>query len=212
MKPFNRLKLSMAILLSVLLFQCGAKNVGKDYSLDDSQGKGLLVVSLTKSGIIGYNINAHFRDVNNQREFHLDVAPTFGLDWKGPSLEEARKDRYIPEDNPIGRLALLELPEGEYEFYKWRGNLSNTSFWTNKNFNKKFKVVAGKAVYIGNIHAHFERTGNPLIPFRFPYELRTEITDESERDLKLFHQKCQKINSDQVMLEVIDTEAWINQW
>ena len=213
MKPFNRIKLSMAILLSVLLLQCGAKNVGKDYSLDDSQAKGLVVVSLTKSGALGYNLDAHFRDVNNQRRFHLAVAPSFGLDWKGPTVDEARKYRLIPEDNPRGRLAVVELPEGEYVFYKWKGKLGSTAFWTKKDFDKRFQVIAGKAVYIGNIHAHFERTDTSVLSiFKFPYELRTEITDECDRDLKVIHQKCPKITPDQVVVEVIDTEAWINQW
>jgi len=212
MKTLNRIKLSMAILLSVLVLQCGAKNVGKDYSLDDSQAKGLLVVSLTRSGALGPKVNAYFRDVNNQRGFHLDVAPSFGLDWKGPPIDEVRKYREIPKDNPRGRLAVLELPEGEYEFYQWMGHFSNRRFWTTKNFDKRFKVIAGKAVYIGNINAHFEQTGSVLVPFRFPFELLTEITDECDRDLKLFHQRCPKITPDQVMVEVIDTEAWNIKW
>lgn len=101
------------------------------------------------------------------------------------------------DDAPCGRLAVIELQPGEYEFYSWRGGTSSgpggftVTVRSTEPFSKRFRVIPGKAVYLGNVHFSVSRSG----PFqRAPYQMR--VSDLRQRDLALLHQKNPRITPD----------------
>ena len=102
-----------------------------------------------------------------------------------------------------GRLAIIELPQGEYGFYSWHGSISNLP--VGSGLSKRFKVIAGKAVYLGNLHIPFRHewtTGKTLLPDR-DLTCNVKIADMRERDLPLVYQKNPKITADKVIIKVL---------
>jgi hypothetical protein len=203
------MKLGLSILLSVFLVGCAARNVPKDYSLDDKKAKGVVVVSLTRSGSNGSVMYVHLRSVDNEYKDEVPINDLFvSSDWKCPMSGE------IPEDRPCGRLAIIELPEGSYEFYSWHGYFRDY-FWLDsrthtytvvedrRGFIERFEVIAGKAVYLGNLNLsiHIERAYflGPVIDA--PYNLK--ITDMCDRDLPLLYQKNPNITADKVVVDLL---------
>lgn len=111
------MRIGLSILLSVFLVGCAVRNVPKDYSLGDKKAKGVVVVSLTRSGANGSAMYVDLRGVDNEYKDAVPINSLFvSSDWRCPMCGE------IPEDRPCGRLAIIELPEGSYEFYSWHGH------------------------------------------------------------------------------------------
>jgi len=190
MKAPKKIKLCLSTLLGVFLIGCMVKNVAKDYSLDDTKGKGVAVVSLTRSGvadITGMSVNLRGVD-----KFYRALVPVtaYGASsdyWECPWFAG------IPEDEPCGHLAIIELPQGEYEFYSWQAGGCMGPTRSLAGFSARFKVIVGKSVYLGNIHFPF--------PSGFRYTMR--ITDMRERDLPLLYQKNPNITADKVVVNLL---------
>ena len=189
MKVSKKKKLCLSVLLSVFLSGCMVKNVAEDYSLDDTKGKGVAVVSLTRSGvadITAMSVNLRGVDNNHRAIVPVTAAGASSDYWKCPWFGG------IPEDEPCGHLAILELPQGEYEFHSWQaGGLMGKTTPT-REFSIRFKVIPGKAVYLGNIH------------FSFPFGFRCtrRITDMRGRDLHLLYLKNPNITADDVIVRI----------
>jgi hypothetical protein len=188
---------SLSLLLVSVLTGCGAANIERGYSLDGRKGTGVAVVSLAQSGIAGnYATSVSLRGVENSYDDSVPMSNRIvSMDWSCPLFAAAS------EDAPCGRLAIIELPQGEYEFYSWiaRGNLGpgvSTEFRPTKLFSKRFKVFAGKAVYLGNFHIMV-----PTGLFRGAYRIKT--TDMQQRDLPLFYQKHPNITSESVFVSIL---------
>jgi hypothetical protein len=120
-------------------------------------------------------------------------------DWRCPFLGTPT------EDSPCGRLAVIELQQGEYEFYSWQGGTSGgpggftVTVRSTEPFSKRFRVVPGKAVYLGNIHFSVTRGG----PFQGGGTYRMRVSDLQKRDLPLLHQKNPRITSDSVVVSIL---------
>lgn len=194
------------VLLVGLLGGCAATNVSKEYALEEAKGSGLMVVSLTRSGISGFSMFADVRSVDNKYKNSVPITDLLASsDWGCPLFGK------IPEDPPCGRLAIVEMPEGEYEFYSWHGSSGGApgtvriTVQAKQEFSKRFKITAGKAVYIGNIHflLEAEYTKGPLgIPVPI-YLFNIKTKDMRERDLVLLYSKNPKITSENVLSHVL---------
>lgn len=230
MKVSRKMWLSLSILFTVVLVlaYCAPtpkitrlKNIGEDYSLDDTKGRGVLIVSLTHSGTRVSSMFVDLRGVDN--DFKGEVSSIIEkrlfferkkvMDWKCPMFGKT------PEDKPCGRVAIIELPQGEYEFYSWHGYetkmvpssgggftrmQSSVGVWPPPEFSKRFKVIAGKVVYLGNLHISTRekwRMGRfaPYKDFRYT----VKVADMRERDLPLAYQKNPKITADKVVVSIL---------
>jgi len=188
MKALKIIRLNLAIImLSVFLIGCGVRNVPKDYSLDDAGRKGVIVVSLTRSGMqVISEMYVKARGMDNDYKFVVAISSLITLS------DFAKCAISIPEDKPCGRLAIIELPEGEYEFYSWKGSGGNRRMWSKEEFSLRFKVIAGKAVYLGNLNFWFLQT-----------QWKMKVTDMRERDLPLLYQKNPSITPDLVVHDIL---------
>ncbi len=186
------------LLLTFILSGCAMKDISKDYRLNSSKKTGVAVVSLSFSGLSRphrlayFYFDVHLQGVGNDFKKQVSICgQTLSADWNEPS-----GNNFISKDKPVGRLAVIELPEGEYEFYSWDGGYAGSGGTSKKwsateKFSRKFKVVPGKAVYLGNIciHVYSER-------------YLVEQKDLRDRDLPLLYQKYPLIKSDQVLIDI----------
>jgi hypothetical protein len=187
------------------LFGCRAVNIVSDFSLDERKGTGVAVVSLTQSGLPSrFNMFVNLRGVDNNYQNPVPVFDFFASsDWRCPLFGTAS------EDAPCGRLAIIELQQGEYEFYSWGGQAGagagpvTHNVGSTNDFSKRFRVPAGKAVYLGNIYfaISFDAPTFALLSVRYPY--RIKVSDMRHRDLPLLYQKYPNITSERVVVNIL---------
>jgi hypothetical protein len=179
-------------IIFIFLSGCGASNITKDYSLDKSKGTGILLASMTQAGLpSSFNMFVHLRGVDNKYSNEVPVTDVFvSVDWPCPFLGTST------EAAPCGRLAVIELPQGEYEFYSWSGSSNNgktsTTVSARKEFSQRFKVAAGKVTYVGNMHFSVARGSYAL-----------NALDKRDRDLPLFHSKYLRITPKDIQINII---------
>ena len=189
-------------LLPLLLFLTGCitltLNVSKDYSLIGNEDVGLVIVSLTQSGQRIKNHNYLYRGITNKIKGSLPATNIhINNDWE-PS-------KTSPQVAYIGRLAVIELPKGEYEFYSWKGNIDiGITMWriySSNEFSFRFKVIPGRAVYIGNLDMYLdiEKKRSDIII----RNIDIKIYDMSYRDLILLYDKYPQIILDQVITDIL---------
>ena len=146
----------------------------------------------------------NLRGVDNKYQNPVPVFDAFAsMDWRCPFLGTAT------EDAPCGRLAIIELQQGEYEFYSWGGQAGagagpvTYNVGSTNDFSKRFRVLAGKAVYLGNVHfaISFDAPTFTILSVRYPY--RIKVSDMRQRDLPLFYQKNPSITSESVVVNIL---------
>ena len=200
--PRNATVAVVSALAISLLTGCRTINVSSDYSLEADKTTGLVVVSLTMAGLPrGFNVFVDFRGLNVEHKSSVPISDLFAsADWRCPFLSMAT------DEEPCGRLAVIELQQGEYEFYSWQGGTSGGpgsltfSVESVEEFSKRFEVQAGKAVYLGNIHFSIEQprflvgTGS----------YRMTVADQRARDLALLHSKHPRVTPDQVVIDILE--------
>ncbi len=185
----------LTIAIPLLVTGCAVSNVAQDYGPDPRDPGGVAVVSLTRSGIgAQFNLFVNVRGID--RRYDTKVVITDLLtpsDWSCPVLGT------IPDDKPCGRLAVVQLPPGEYEFYSWHGTTGSANISAGRPFSKKFTVVAGSVIYLGNVHLAIGSSGFSL---RGGYQVNT--ADMRDRDLTLLHRKYPKIAPDAVLVRILE--------
>jgi hypothetical protein len=175
-------KIQPYILIIAALFSAGCVtfNVTKEYSLSSTTGKGLLVFSFTTSDDVK-NPYLHYRNKNTGE--------------KGEILRNTNRDP-LDWESPPGRLVVLELGSGQYEFYSWAilyPSLGLTSVESRKDFSVPFAIVPGKATYVGNLHLRLIEE-----PLRYDFD----VADKSERDLTLLRQQFVNIKDNDILKTV----------
>ena len=188
-------------LLVSLVSGCRTTNIAGDYSLDPTKNTGVAVVSLTMSGLpSGFNMFINYRGVDVDHKSSVPVSDLFAsADWRCPFLGTAT------EAEPCGRLAVIELQPGEYEFHSWQGGAGGapggftTSVRSIKEFSKRFRVLKGKAVYLGNIHFSVEQPR--FLVGQGTYTMK--ISDLRDRDLGLLRAKHPNVTQDLLVVSIL---------
>jgi len=187
----------------LLMVGCRAINLDADYVPDSSKATGVVVASLTRSGTPGFNMFVALRGVDNDYKNSVPVSDAFApSDWECPftlTFLGRFHTGTIPEDPPCGRLAVLELPRGEYEFYSWHGASGNRTVRASTGFSKRFKIISGKAVYLGNIHITIVQGEWGSGGGTFEMKVR----DKRERDLPLLATKNPGITSERIVISIL---------
>ncbi|MCG8457944.1 MAG: hypothetical protein MI919_16830 [Holophagales bacterium] len=192
MKPGTRLALAFALM--AISNGCAMNNVDPGFSLTGQTQTGVVVVALTQTGLPkGFDMLLEFRGVGHPYRGSLAVSDRlYALDWPCPISKISNTER------PCGRLAVVELPPGEYEFFSWRAGShhATTSYSTTvrsrEKFPLRFQAEAGKAVYLGNIE--FSVRGGF-------FDMR--VTDMRNRDLTLLRRRNPKIKPEQLRVAII---------
>ncbi len=189
---FSSLKLTtLSVYLFFAVFVAGCagvgQNIAQDYKLSGVKQNGIAVVSLTRSGNMDCSLYYNLRGVDNKYDFLLPIySESIGYDENLlKSLEELS-----------GRLAVFELPQGIYEFYGWEGygidRGDRNKIKPRVAFSKRFKVVAGSVVYLGNLHIALSRSNYKMMVF-----------DMKERDLKALKEKNPRISQSDIIVAVM---------
>ena len=157
--------LLFVVLLAVT--SCTSFNAPLDTQLDLSDEAGMAVFSLTSEGVLS-NFFLRYRGESNGDVTQWTVQNP--RDW---------------ESNPRGRLVVLKLPVGEYEFYELRTPLTVVS---EKDFSIPFEVRSGRVTYLGNVSV--------IVP---DYErFSIQVFDAFERDIALFLSRYRNISAEDV--------------
>ena len=128
-------RLLAMLLMAFIASGCATFNASSSYAPEASPNKGLVVFSFTASEEI-QNFGLQYESAgtgSSQRgdvTFHTIQDP---LDWTTPEK---------------GRLVVMELPAGRYEFYRFIAPLR----WMSERFSVPFFATPGKVVYFGNLH------------------------------------------------------------
>lgn len=184
-----------ATLLLVLATGCRTTNVDPAFTLREDGGNGVAVVSLTRAGgLSDSNLFLEFRGVGHEFASSLPVTDLFASsDWSCPWFREAT------DSEPCGRLAVVELTPGTYEFHSWTAGSYNATTGVSRTatpfeeFSKRFVIRAGEAVYLGNVHFSF-RGGR--------YDMK--VLDQQDRDLPLLRRKYPNLAAGRLRIEILE--------
>ncbi len=97
-----------------------------------------------------------------------------------------------------GRLAVFEMPGGEYEFHRLRADavFHGSRKWNiTADFSAKFMVIPDRATYLGNLHFLFPDEFNSAVGIDTYHPL---VRDMEERDIRLFEKHYPHISRDKV--------------
>lgn len=214
MKPL----LALGALLLTLSGCAAVSDLPPGYNLGTQSTEGLAVVSLTLSGKdlkrierFEYSVREvppadAYEDVNRRPYFYSSRQHARWMqdkDAQGPSGYRARlivKDQALAEPldvvesgKPIGRVATLRLPAGEYELYDWKlvepNQYGGNVFSPKQAFGYRFKVEAGRATYLGNVDLRITEQDTSKIA----------VENKAKRDLDLLAKKVPAISISDVL-------------
>lgn len=163
-----------------------------DISLEQLQGRGLIIVSYSESGSYGLG--------------YQETWP--GLIWKAvtPEVKQNHESLYgwlsarpnesaarNPTTMPSGRVTALLLAPGEYEFYLWQSGDYYGAFGGLLPNPIRFSVTPGTATYIGHIHLTLDNG--------MGYRVSTD--DRRTLDLPIFYRTYTQIKPEQVRFAIL---------
>lgn len=170
-----------AAILCVLLGSCGQMSkLSPDYTIDEKAQGGVVVVSLTFEGSLQFSA------------FTIEYRLVGSGETQAMRNVVALAEPDFESDGRRGWLFPRELPPGEYEFYRWRGELGNISYWSPKDFSNRFTVSARRATYVGNLNVR-------TVSGRYQVQVR----DERERDLREFRSRYPRIRADLIEYDIM---------
>jgi len=199
----GKLRVALWMGTALSLAGCMLSNVKPEFSPESQGNRGLLVVSLGRTGAGGFDLVATVKPLDAfftytividsmvaPKDFGSAVAPGPGLG--GP-------DRgYIPGSRPLGRLVVAALPAGDYELSGVSGSSSvygrGSPFQlTSDRLSLRFTVRPARITYLGSIVFAFPDWIG-VSQNRGP--LRVVVTDERDRDGKLLKERYPRLGSD----------------
>jgi hypothetical protein len=107
----------------------------------------------------------------------------------------------------FGRLYVLKLKAGDYEFRGWNYEDMRGQNRTPLGIGKlPFRVTAGQATYVGSFdpklvfgkNALGQTIGRPWVT----------VSDQQARDLALFSRKCPAFDAGRIAVEIMDSAPW----
>jgi hypothetical protein len=174
--------------MAVLVSGCLTTAAPRDYTLGDGPHDGLVIVSFTQP--THHRVEWVYRDVTKGKDIR-------GLNERLLSTAN-HPDVSEPIENGDTRLLAVVLPQGEYEFFRWRAHEFGRYLQPTNDFSVRFKSLAGKAVYIGNLLV-------PMVAMRFSLLVR----DQGESEIPLFRKHYPKITHTQMethLMQVVRSE------
>ena len=179
-------RLLFTLLIATLLSGCAATTIKKDYNLNESSNKGLLVTSISyQGGYSGYAV--YFSDANSDKFDYVE----FGA---GVSLIPIPPKGDFSHLNRKGEVFATELPAGEYHIWRWRVQSGYATLTPIHPMKVEFKIEPGKATYIGNFD--FIQTSSLGLTVT---GVDVNYTDQSEIDLDVLFKKFPNIKREQVI-------------
>lgn len=137
----------------LFLFSCSIALAEPELSPDEKplarQGYGHAILSLSGSGPyfhMASEVEVQYRKPGGASDSYTLGYRNFGL------LNKAKDTEFVK--NHEGKLFILELPAGEYEFYTYKIKTINNIHTPSFTFSKRFSVKEGEIDYIGNIDIH----------------------------------------------------------
>jgi len=168
-----------------LLNACSGLQTAQDYLLNDNEG--LAFFSMTESGNLSSSYQLTFLNESTQRPVVINLRSTDQLDIGYQSTNNLAVRAY---DNPRGKLVVLRLPEGVYRFDKWSSGKSKLGKHSLDLLpGKKFRVMNGRALYLGNIHLVSSNKLNSLF-----------IRDNRIRDFQLFSKRYPRVENSKILV------------
>jgi hypothetical protein len=179
-------RLAVCVFALVVAACADINQVGPSAGLEPGGSNGLVIVSATYSGRV------------QMVEMSYWYAPK-GAALKGIALDKriwftvgrlkADPDRIaIDADNTFGEVAVLSLPEGEYEFFSFAGATLGVVHRPKQPFSMPFTVTRGRVTYIGNLNVAFSQVGT----------FRVEIRDTRDRDVPPVLAKYRRLKQEQL--------------
>ena len=182
-------------LTCILIAGCASNNVGKNYLLDSGSGKGLLIGSLVQEGHLTSN-SLFFREIGiNKNKSRISMNRMFlpkGI--YGSDFEDSE-----------GKLFVVELDEGQYEFYSWMMHSGSWSIEPDSDFSRKFEIKSGEATYVGEYRLK-NIMGKNLFGVSIVSGASLIVDDKYSRDFPLLSSKINTARLDKINMS-IDTET-----
>jgi len=181
------LKYLLLIILSLFFTACSHKYeliVDKQYAVEKDVDNGLVIVSFTASGLENIPFILSYRGAQESNKHIFGHIPIIGeYDW-----ELSRKKTVTAKDNYKGRLIVLKLPAGSYQFYSMNidDGYQDAEWLGGGGLSLPFKSSLSAIEYAGNVHVWSRHKG---VDSDVTYNIYDG--DERIRDIALFRKKYQ---------------------
>lgn len=196
MKPLQRIALILAVPI-MILSACSTGNIDQDFRLEGNED-GLVIVSLSRSGLRQFHMTLHLQGVDSHRSGYLEFKDSSDpMAWDSP-CRVGLSPNLLGQKDCTGRLAVFEMPGGEYEFHRLRADavFQGSRQWNiTADFSAKFRVIPGRATYLGNLHFLFPDEFNSAVGID---TYRPLVRNMEERDIRLFEKHYPHISRDKV--------------
>lgn len=188
-------------LVVVALLGCAAKNAQRDYSFtNNNEGIAFFSVSHDQSG-----------GRRAQATFYIDGGPANEKGSYVDSLNEPFPGIRTASDfkDSYGQLVVLSLPPGRHRIDSWQ--ITNGAglriFPREKPSPLEFQVEAGRAKYVGNLHANLE-TGKNVFGATIVGNGYPEVRDQRSRDIEIFESRYPQFRG-QVLIDLLSLGPWV---
>lgn len=179
----------LSLLAIAFLSSCATSNIGSAYRLSPSGETGIVSGSLTRDGAYS-EYSVFYRQIPGGESGHLGIGQANVIIPYFPKGDF--NDRHTK-----GELFAVELPAGVYEFYRWHVGSGMTSIEPTDPFSIRFRVVPGRATYIGNFH--FTQTAHLGLTVT---GVKVSYLDMSARDVPLLAIKFPALSEHPVTTEI----------
>src|SRR5206468_10334175 len=177
------------ICVAVCLLAGCVRTVTADFELKSDSSTGVIVVSVTASGRIPGALIFYVRPIGDLAKLQTHSISVLDnrqlIDWPVPKSG-------APVVQPPGRLAVLDMAPGQYEFYRWSGRVGGSLVESNV-FSRRFEVRAGEVAYLGNLHL---TTGNDR-------NWNMSTADRRDRDFRLLATKLPNVPQEKIVIRLL---------
>lgn len=205
-------KTLIGLITLLLLTGCAARNLSDNYELEKESTNGVLVGSVSHSQRIDHGHMEGVVFYNGPEEGKIT-----SFEVLIPGTET-----YVTSVFPhsIGRIFVMELPEGEYTFYNWQvphGMVYTTPYFSTGKSSftpsttlrpMKFSVKRGEITYIGNIHFQVGKGKNEfgLSPYGYAQPI---VKDKYDRDIGIFKERYINLSKSEVHKSLLPIGSWL---
>jgi len=167
-----RLQSAVLLIAFTLLAGCATSNIKSNYRLSPESGSGLVIGSVTYSGVIS-EYKMLYRHIPSGKS---------GFFKAGQNLLPVPNTDFT--DGTAGELFSAALPAGRYEFFGWGIGSGPANTRSVDTVSIEFEVKAGQPIYLGSfLFVQNRRMGLTVMGAAVYHSLKTE------RDLAVFKRK-----------------------